>query len=108
MMLVRIVHMYFTQEGVEKFLDIFHENEFTIRHMHGCQHLELLRDVEDRGHFTTLSHWDGPDHLERYRQSPLFKSVWGRVRPLFARKPWACSMQNASWQGKINTGPFFA
>jgi quinol monooxygenase YgiN len=95
MMLVRIVHMYFTQDGVEKFLEIFGGNADAIRRMQGCLHVELLADVEDPCHFMTLSHWDSADYLDQYRNSALFKSVWTRVKPLFARKPMACSMQDA-------------
>jgi quinol monooxygenase YgiN len=95
MMLIRIVHMYFTPEGVEKFLEIFRGNAKAIQEMQGCLHLELLTDIEDPCHFMTLSHWDGTDYLDQYRNSSLFKSVWGRVKPLFARKPTAHSMQKA-------------
>jgi quinol monooxygenase YgiN len=87
--------MYFTQEGVEKFLDIFTGNAVEIKGMEGCRHLELLSDRDDPCHFMTLSHWDNVDHLDQYRNSALFKSVWGRVKPLFARKPTAYSMQDA-------------
>lgn len=92
-MLVRLVHMYFTREDAEKFLDIFNENSLAIRGMRGCTHLELLRDIDNDGHFTTLSHWDSADHLEQYRNSALFKNVWGRVKPLFAQRPMAYSMK---------------
>ena len=92
-MLVRLVHMYFTREGAEKFLEIFNESVQAIRRMEGCTHLELLRDIENPGHLTTLSHWDSTAHLEQYRQSPLFKNVWSRVKPLFAEKALAYSME---------------
>ena len=94
-MLIRIVHMYFTQEGVEKFLEIFGENYEAIRNMDGCFRLELLQDLEDPGHFTTISQWMSAEYLESYRSSPLFKNVWGRVKPLFARRPLAYSMGTA-------------
>lgn len=91
-MLIRIVHMYFTQEGAKKFLKIFGENVKAIQSVPGCTHLELLSNVEDPCHFTTLSHWNSPASLEAYRNSALFKNVWGSVKPLFSGKPLAYSM----------------
>ena len=93
-MLVRIVHMYFTGDGVEKFLEIFKESADAIYQMEGCTHLQLLNDIDDRCHYTTLSHWESVDHLNDYRNSLLFRNVWSRVKPLFARKPIACSLKN--------------
>jgi quinol monooxygenase YgiN len=85
--------MYFTADGVEKFLEIFKESADAIRQMEGCTYLELLIDIDDRCHYTTLSHWDNAKHLNDYRNSPLFRNVWGRVKPLFARRPIACSLK---------------
>lgn len=90
---MRIVHMHFTKEHVEKFLEIFGESANSIRAMDGCRRLELLRDIADECHFTTVSHWDGVAHLDQYRDSDLFRNVWGRVKPLFDQKPRAHSMR---------------
>ena len=84
--------MYFTTEGAEKFLDIFNESASMIRSMEGCAHLELLRDIGDSNHYSTISYWHNASHLDNYRNSPLFRNVWGKVKPLFARRPMACSM----------------
>ncbi|MGC3943369.1 MAG: antibiotic biosynthesis monooxygenase family protein [Chryseolinea sp.] len=94
-MLIRIVHMHFTKEHVEKFLEIFKESAEAIQAMEGCRHLELLRDLQDDCHFTTISEWDTADHLTQYRESDLFRSVWGRVKPMFDQKPRAHSMSPA-------------
>jgi (4S)-4-hydroxy-5-phosphonooxypentane-2,3-dione isomerase len=91
-MLIRIVHMYFTTESAEKFLEIFNESAGMIRNMEGCTRLELLHDIDDGNHYSTLSHWYNAAHLDHYRNSPLFRNVWGRVKPLFVRKPVAYSM----------------
>lgn len=95
-MLIRIVHMYFTKDGAEKFLQIFKESREAIRGMDGCTHLELLHDIDDPAHFVTFSHWDTASHLNQYRSSVLFRDVWGRVKPLFSFKPLAHSFQVTS------------
>ncbi|MEQ8425956.1 MAG: antibiotic biosynthesis monooxygenase family protein [Cyclobacteriaceae bacterium] len=91
-MLIRIVRMHFTEAGVEEFLAIFNENKVAIRNFPGCSHLQLLKDDVDANCFTTLSHWDHPDSLESYRKSPLFGSVWGRVKTLFSERTQAFSL----------------
>jgi quinol monooxygenase YgiN len=92
-MLIRIVHMHFTEEGVEKFLVLFAHHVEAIRRSPGCQFLQLLRDVDDPLHFTTISHWDSELSLLDYRQSALFRSVWGSAKAHFSARPRAYSME---------------
>ncbi len=92
-MLIRVVHMHFTEEGVERFLKLFHEHGSSIRNMPGCSHLELLKDVDDSLHYMTISHWDNEDNLQMYRQSALFRIVWGDVKTLFSQRSRAYSME---------------
>ena len=92
-MMIRIVRMHFTEAGVEEFLSIFEANKVAIRNFEGCTHLELLKDMEDPFTYTTLSYWDGPQYLEKYRQSELFGKVWGRVKTLFSERTQAFSLE---------------
>ena len=92
-MLIRIVRMRFTEAGVEEFLNFFNQHKVAIRNFPGCSHLKLLKDADDPLCYTTLSHWDGPNDLEKYRKSELFASVWGRVKTLFAERSQAFSLE---------------
>lgn len=92
-MVIRIVRMHFTADGVERFLQIFGENKDTIRNMKGCSHLELLKDIHDPLVYTTLSHWDSAESLDLYRRSELFKRVWSGVKTLFSERPQAYSLE---------------
>jgi heme oxygenase (mycobilin-producing) len=92
-MIIRIVRMHFTEAGVEEFLEIFNQNKEAIRNFSGCMHLQLLKDAEDSNTYTTLSHWDDPSSLEKYRKSELFGSVWGRVKTLFSERTQAFSLE---------------
>ena len=92
-MLIRIVRMHFTEAGVEEFLQIFNAHKQQIRNFQGCSHLELLKDKDDVNTYTTLSYWDDPSDLERYRKSELFGSVWGRVKTLFSERSQAFSLE---------------
>lgn len=85
--------MHFTEAGVDEFLEIFNTNKAAIRNFEGCSHLQLLKDLNDPYCYTTLSHWDHPDSLERYRKSELFGKVWGRVKTLFSERTQAFSLE---------------
>ena len=85
--------MHFTEAGVEEFLQIFNQHKGAIRNFPGCSHVQLLKDVEDSNTYTTLSHWDKLESLERYRKSELFGQVWGRVKTLFAERSQAFSLE---------------
>jgi quinol monooxygenase YgiN len=91
--LIRIVRMHFTEAGVEEFLDIFDRHKEAIRNFPGCTHLQLLKDADDPLCYITLSNWDNPADLEKYRKSELFGSVWGRVKTLFSERSQAFSLE---------------
>jgi heme-degrading monooxygenase HmoA len=86
--------MYFTETGVDPFLEIFNQHKNAIRHFPGCSHLELLKDPKDPSCYTTLSHWDKHESLECYRNSELFANVWRSVKPLFSEKTRAFSLES--------------
>ncbi|MCU0418698.1 MAG: antibiotic biosynthesis monooxygenase [Cyclobacteriaceae bacterium] len=92
-MIIRVVRMQFTEQGVEEFLAIFNRHQHAIRHFPGCLHLELWRAVDDEGCFVTYSHWQRAEDLEHYRTSDLFATVWGQVKTLFRERPQAFSVE---------------
>lgn len=98
-MLIRIVRMTFQPEAVAQFEEIFNGSKRHIRAFPGCHRLELLRDLNQPHVFCTYSYWDGPEALEAYRQSDLFKSTWARTKALFAEKAVAFSMERVEEVG---------
>lgn len=92
-MIIRIVRMHFKEENVDTFLKIFRKHKPAIRKMKGCTHLELLRDANHASIYTTLSHWKKNSDLDAYRDSELFKEVWGKVKVLFAAQPQTFSLE---------------
>ncbi|MFN3849102.1 MAG: putative quinol monooxygenase [Spirosomataceae bacterium] len=93
-MLVRFVRMTFQEDKIEEFLKVFNENKEKIRHFPGCNSLEVLRDIDQPNVFMTHSHWDSEESLNNYRDSELFKTVWGKTKVFFADKPIAFSMES--------------
>lgn len=91
-MIIRIVKMTFVPENVNEFLKVFNDAKNKILNCEGCKHVELLRDSERPGVLFTYSHWESPEHLEKYRNSDLFKTTWEKTKKLFAEKAEAWSL----------------
>ena len=92
-MLIRIVRMTFQEDKTDTFLALFTSVKHQIRSFPGCQHLELLRDLDNPTVYVTYSYWHSPDALENYRQSDLFKITWAVTKILFAEKAIAFSVE---------------
>ena len=91
-MFVRIVKLSFAPENIDTFIANFETIKHKIRAFEGCQLLELYQDKHNSNVFFTYSYWTSETHLERYRQSELFKGVWANTKPLFNAKPEAWSV----------------
>ena len=84
--------MGFENSKIETFLQNFENNKSKIRNFEGCRLLELYRDKNNSSVFFTYSYWESETHLEAYRNSELFKKVWGETKVLFNQKPEAWSV----------------
>lgn len=92
-MIIRIVKMTFDPARVQEFEAVFNASKEKIRAFPGCLHLELLRQQDAPNVYFTYSYWTGPDALEAYRHSELFKATWAKTKPLFVAKPEAWSLE---------------
>ena len=91
-MLIRIVKLTFKTAHIAAFEQIFNASHLLIKDYEGCISLELLQDVSHPNIFFTYSQWESEAHLNAYRNSTLFKEVWGRTKKLFKDKPEAWSV----------------
>jgi quinol monooxygenase YgiN len=85
--------MTFKTDSIERFKDIFNASKDLIGAMEGCQHVELLQDINNPKIFFTFSIWEDVKYLEAYRQSELFNGVWAKTKVLFDDKPEAWSLK---------------
>ncbi|MES2764013.1 MAG: antibiotic biosynthesis monooxygenase family protein [Bacteroidota bacterium] len=92
-MIKRFVKMTFQPENIERFKEIFNASKNLIAAMEGCNHVELLQDINNPAIFFTLSIWEDPKYLEAYRESELFAGVWAKTKILFDAKPEAWSVK---------------
>ncbi len=104
-MIIRIVRMHFREEKTEVFLKTFETVKDKILATEGCQHLELWKEAAQKSSFTTYSHWQDAESLERYRHSELFKATWAKTKVLFSAKPEAISYYPAADLPNINISP---
>ena len=95
-MIVRIVKMTLIPEKLSEFRERYNTVESAIRNFDGCRHAELLTSVEHDGVVFTYSLWDSASHLELYRKSELFRTTWAGVKPLFASKAQAWTLERQS------------
>ena len=91
-MLIRIVKLSFKSENILKFEKIFKETKQYILDFEGCISLELLQDKTNPNIFFTYSQWASKEHLNKYRNSDFFNSVWSKTKVLFDAKPEAWSV----------------
>ncbi|MGB5500589.1 MAG: antibiotic biosynthesis monooxygenase family protein [Maribacter sp.] len=92
-MLIRIVKLTFKLGNIVKFEKIFKETKPHILDFEGCISLELFQDKTNPNIFFTYSQWTSEAHLNKYRNSDFFNSVWSKTKVLFHAKPEAWSVQ---------------
>lgn len=92
-MILRIVKMHFQTEELDGFLSYFNEIRPRIEAMPGLVQLKLYKDPAEHGLLFTLSTWLAQEHLDGYRNSPLFAEVWPRTKACFSKAPEAWSLE---------------
>jgi quinol monooxygenase YgiN len=89
--------MSFKPEHTEAFKAIFRDNWEKIRSFDGCAHVELLQDEANPSLFFTYSLWKSESHLDAYRQSELFRNVWGGTKILFSERAEAWTVNEVKF-----------
>lgn len=91
-MITRIVKMHFQKERLQEFLRLFASAQKHIAAFDGCKSVELKQDSLHENILFTISIWESSEHLEQYRKSDLFKSVWQQTKQYFESKAEAWSL----------------
>lgn len=86
--------MEFQPDKVETFLKIFLTSKKKILEMEGCLELELLKCLNPTEVLFTRSKWESELHLQKYRESQLFKETWAKTKPLFRNRAEAWTLEN--------------
>jgi hypothetical protein len=84
--------MHFTDEGSELFLELFKKHRVAMASVEGCHSLEMFSVADKPFSYATISKWESATHLENYRQSELFNTIWKKIKPTFASKAEAFTL----------------
>ena len=85
--------MVFIEEKSAKFREHSKTIVNKISKSKGCHKVEILQDINDRNIFFSYSHWSSEEDLNNYRNSEMFKNIWGELRKMFAKKTQAWSTE---------------
>lgn len=91
-MFVRIVKLSFQDDKIQDFKDYFETIKHIVRNQPGCEFLEVYQDKDQPSTFFTYSYWLTPEHLEQYRYSQDFATIWPFVKTLFKERAQAWSV----------------
>lgn len=93
-MITRIVKLTIQPDKTAEFLTIFNDSKSFILNSEGCSFVQVLHDIHQPDLFFTYSIWDSEEHLNKYRQSETFETIWQRTKLLFAAKAEAWSLKS--------------
>lgn len=93
-MITRIVKLTIKPVHLHDFLSTYRQSQELIKNFDGCLELRLLQDKSANNIVYTFSKWRSERDLEQYRNSNTFIEIWRSVKPLFAAKAEAWSMQD--------------
>lgn len=92
-MITRIVKMEFQEEKTGDFLAFFDTIKDIVNTFPGCYGMKLYQDIDRPNIIMTYSHWESEDALNTYRNSDQFGKIWPNIKPWFAGRPQAWSVQ---------------
>jgi len=92
-MITRVVRLTFIPENRTAFIEIMRRHHQLIRNFKGCYDLNSYQDIKEPNVFFTISIWQDETALNDYRHSDFFKTLWSQLKPMFADKAVAHSMQ---------------
>ena len=86
--------MSFAPDKTNNFLSLFNDAKEKIASVEGIISLELVRDLDNKNIFFTISKWENDFFLEKYRKSKLFRETWTKTKVFFNDKPDAWSTES--------------
>ncbi|MBL1280975.1 MAG: antibiotic biosynthesis monooxygenase [Fluviicola sp.] len=92
-MITRIVKLTFEEDKIAEFLAFFDTIKHKVNTFPGCKGMKLYQDINHPTVVMTYSHWESQKDLDNYRNSETFGAVWPKIKPWFAEKPEAWSVE---------------
>ena len=92
-MITRIVKLHFQEDKITDFLTFFDTIKHKVAGFENCYGMKLLQDKNNPNIVFTYSKWNSEDDLNTYRHSELFGNVWSTIKPWFAEKANAWTVE---------------
>jgi quinol monooxygenase YgiN len=92
-MITRIVKLHFQEKHTADFMSYFDSISHVVNEFPGCHGMRLYRSVDDHNVVFTYSHWDHIEALNNYRDSEAFQTIWPKIKPWFAYRPEAWTVE---------------
>ncbi len=83
-MVTRIVKLHFKDAHTAQFLSYFERIKHQVNGFEGCIAMKLFQDRHNPNIVMTYSQWESEEALEKYRHSETFGEIWPRIKPWFA------------------------
>jgi quinol monooxygenase YgiN len=93
-MIIRVVKLTFKEDKIDQFLSYFDGIKQHVNSFQDCHGMQLLQDSQNKNIVFTYSKWENDAALEKYRTSDLFGSVWPTIKPWFALKTEAWTLNS--------------
>jgi len=97
-MLTRIVKITFQEEKLADFFSHFEGIKWKVATFPGCKGMKLMQDIKNPCIVMTYSQWESEEALNNYSDSELFGELWPKIKPWFAAKAEAWSV-NVKFDG---------
>ena len=91
-MLTRIVKITFQEDKLADFFTHFEGVKWKVASFPGCEGMKLMQDIKNPCIVMTYSQWESEEALNNYRDSELFGELWPKIKPWFAAKAEAWSV----------------
>jgi len=92
-MITRIVKITFQEDKLVDFFTHFDTIKWKVSTFPGCHGMKLLQDISNPCIVMTYSMWESEEALNNYRDSELFGALWPKIKPWFAAKAEAWSVE---------------
>lgn len=88
----RIVKLVFDDKSLSSALELIACASSVVRDTKGCVYMQAHRVNNDPYTVFTYSLWEADEYLEAYRNTDYFKAFWKKLKPLFAERAEAWSL----------------
>jgi quinol monooxygenase YgiN len=101
-MITRIVKLTFQEERIADFISFFDTINTRVSTFENCHGMRLMQEKGREHVVFTYSLWESEDALNKYRDSELFQGVWSTIKPWFAERAEAWTVETYFEDGNFS------